>query len=492
MKGIEKYLTMQVPAGMKIVVDLFAGPGGWDEGLRQAGYNGPLIGLEYDEAACETARAAGHNRLCVDIAIEPTLPYVGRVDGMVMSPPCQAWSSAGKKGGEKDRAPCHALADRMAAGDDSIDFHKWEDPRSPLVCQPVRWVRDVRPRWVALEEVPAVASLWEHFARIFRAWGYSVWTGDLRADAFGVPQTRTRRILIARNDGVAARPPAPTHTLWPNEPEDGLFGEPLERFVTMADALGWNGEDLVGFPRAADRGGVVTIDGKNYRERDLSRADEPANTVTEKIRSWIRMGSQVNATKRPIDAPAPTVLFGHRKNEVSWLQDISLHEDGMTMHAAGVTGQSRPRDPEAAPAATITGMGNAAWKQRRDSGPGAARSPRSVDSDPSYTVRAHGSGSHPSGVAFEDGPVTRRVTVAEAAVLQSFPPDYPWQGSQTKQYEQVGNAIPPRLAAAIVGELFDPEPDIRFRIRLYDSEWNVVHEEIETYPGQFKVGKAIT
>lgn len=449
MKGIEKYLSKH---GFNIVVDLFAGPGGWDEGLRQAGYNGPLIGLEYDEAACETARAAGHDRLCVDIAVEPTLPYVGKVDGMVMSPPCQAWSNAGKKGGEKDRAACHELADRMAVGDDSIDFHPWEDDRSPLVCQPVRWVRDVRPRWVALEEVPAVASLWEHFARIFRAWGYSVWTGDLRADAFGVPQTRTRRILIARNDGVAARPPAPTHTLWPNEPEDGLFGEPLERFVTMADALGWNGEDLVGFPRAADRGGVVTIDGKNYRERDLSRADEPANTVTEKIRSWIRMGTQENATKRPIDAPAPTVLFGHRKNEVSWLQDV-------TMHAAGVTGQSRPRDPDAAPAATITGIGNAAWKR-----------PADEDLEPS----------------------TRRVTVAEAAVLQSFPPDYPWQGSKTKQYEQVGNAIPPRLAAAIVGELFDPEPDIRFRVRLYDSEWNVVHEEIETYPGQFKVGKAIT
>jgi DNA (cytosine-5)-methyltransferase 1 len=49
----------------------------------------------------------------------------------------------------------------------------------------------------------------------------------------------------------------------------------------------------------------------------------------------------------------------------------------------------------------------------------------------------------------------RRITVEEAAALQSFPSDWEWKGPRGGMYRQVGNAVPPLLAECVATSIRD-------------------------------------
>lgn len=61
----------------------------------------------------------------------------------------------------------------------------------------------------------------------------------------------------------------------------------------------------------------------------------------------------------------------------------------------------------------------------------------------------------PSPLAKNDGHAEiTRITVKEAAVLQSYPPGFVFAGNRGKQGLQIGNAVPPLLAQRVLEHLW--------------------------------------
>ena len=60
----------------------------------------------------------------------------------------------------------------------------------------------------------------------------------------------------------------------------------------------------------------------------------------------------------------------------------------------------------------------------------------------------------------------RRITVQEAAAIQSFPKDMPWHGYQSSRYRQIGNAVPPKTAFAVARSVSSA---LGFSLSAYES-----------------------
>ena len=418
------------PQQKGLIVDGFAGPGGWSEGIRRwLGLHD--VGLEWDEAACDTRQAAGHLTVRVDVSCFVLGPLVGRVWGLLMSPPCTKFSTAGNGFGNRVMAEladgirrmmrgedCRqelrdliypvALAEQEGANAERRPEKQWSQARmegaarqdtflTVLVLEPARYLHalisgdtsgGIPLDWAAFEQVPSVLPLWEVYAEELRKLGWSVWTGVLNSADFGVPQTRRRAILMASRVR-AVRRPEPTHY----DPKSGmqLWGEP---WVTMAQAL-----DL-------EAGGIVNTRGerKTPGGNEFS-ADGPSIALTSKTRSW--------------------VLHTNRNQQAD--------------------GSRQTIDPHSAPAPALTSKSGGQWVLKHNARANANATVRTIDEPAATLAFGHARNEY----VLTNGDEKRMLTVPEGAVLQSFESAYPFQGTKTKVFEQVGNAVPPLLAAYV-------------------------------------------
>ncbi len=161
-------------------VDLFCGCGGMSLGFKNAGYDIRLSVDSWDKAVEVYKANFSHDVENIDIAdekkvidrIKPISPEI-----IIGGPPCQDFSSAGKR-------------------DESLG-------RADLTYHYANIVNDIKPQYFVMENVGRIkkSAILEDVIRQFKDGGYGLTTVILDASHCNVPQARTRFFLIGHLGG---------------------------------------------------------------------------------------------------------------------------------------------------------------------------------------------------------------------------------------------------------------------------------------------------
>ena len=201
----------------KQVISLFSGAMGLDIGLTKAGLSISL-GQDIDKSCADTIQANGHDVICGDITkidsstlLEGARLERGEAFLVCGGPPCQPFSTAGKRLGIND-------------------------PRGSLFMDFKRMIYDIRPRFFIMENVKGLlsaslkhvpiserdksykpsfdelpGSVFQVVREQLESLGYKVIYGLLDAVNYGVPQFRERLVILGSRDGENIFLPMPTH-----------------------------------------------------------------------------------------------------------------------------------------------------------------------------------------------------------------------------------------------------------------------------------------
>lgn len=159
------------------VVDLFCGCGGLSLGFEKAGMEMVAAFDNWQEALAVYRRNFAHPAIKVDLmdvekAAEAISPYAP--DMIIGGPPCQDFSSAGKRNEDNGR------------GDLTVAY--------------ANIISKIRPGWFVMENVERILKTQKlvDALAIFRTAGYGVTYMVLNAALCGVPQKRKRFVMIGK------------------------------------------------------------------------------------------------------------------------------------------------------------------------------------------------------------------------------------------------------------------------------------------------------
>jgi len=158
-------------------VDLFSGCGGLSRGLENAGFNVVAAYENWDAAVSIYQQNFNHPVFEFDLSdVEGAIEHIGQFNPEIIvgGPPCQDFSSAGKRNENGTR------------GDLTISYAKI--------------VAGVMPQWFLMENVDRIikTEIFTEAKRLLREAGYGFTEMILDASKCGVPQKRKRMFLIGQ------------------------------------------------------------------------------------------------------------------------------------------------------------------------------------------------------------------------------------------------------------------------------------------------------
>lgn len=379
-----------------------------------------------------------------------TTSAVDSFDVLAAGLPCQAFARIGRS----------KLRD-LSGEDDAFQ----KDPRAALYRRFLKYVNDVQPLAIIIENVPDILNFGGHnvpeeICETLEAAGYRTAYTILNAAYYGVPQVRERLFVVALADALEIDPafPLPTHFLELPRGYEGSRRVALKhvdkggkRFHAIHDpspklkSAPGTQQALDDLPRIKEHKSDPSVIRKR-KLTDVLPYLAPVSDISEYarlMRTWkgfaTRGGTDGHLVRlTPRDFPIFKAMghgadYPEARRIAEHMFAVALEECGL----AQARGNSKaylelrqaivpPYDPDKFP--------NKWWKL----------DPRK----PSRTLTAHMGKDTYSHIHY-DSRQSRTISVREAARLQSFPDGFRFAGAMNAAFRQIGNAVPPLLGLAV-------------------------------------------